>query len=68
MQITIDIFSLGLGAFIGIVVGVVITSLAILLTLYDERWSNGFGSGWDACRKSIVKERKEEATNDRLSV
>lgn len=57
MQITIDIFSLIFGLFIGGAVAL----FATIYTLYDERWSTGFGSGWDAHRKFMEKKgRKEE--------
>ncbi len=44
------IISLHLGSLLlGILVGYAISSIVLLIIMYDDRWSTGFGVGWNAC-------------------
>lgn len=59
MTITIHIGSL----FAGLIIGFLLSSFVFLSISMDERWSNGFGEGWQA-GKEYGKKKLSEGEED----
>lgn len=55
MTITIHIWSLLAGLILGYLLG----SFVLLMVSMDERWSNGFGTGWKAGKEYAEKKLSE---------
>lgn len=64
MTLLINIPSL----FIGFVIGYTLFSFICLKLFYDERWDDGFGTGWKAGKKFIESHKPEQNNANNLSV
>lgn len=60
MTITIHIGSL----FAGLILGYLLGSFVLLTISMDERWSNGFGTGWEAGKEYAEKKLSEGEEDD----
>lgn len=60
MTITIHIWSLLAGLILGYLLG----SFVLLTVSMDERWSNGFGTGWKAGKEYAEKKLSEGEQNE----
>ena len=65
MTITIHVGSLLAGMLFGVIAGAIISAIAVMRTIYDDRWSAGFGEGWEAKRRE--EERNDEARSGGVS-